>query len=168
MDTPSAPYVAFLESDAAGDTWVADHDDPDLITWSGFTEGTEAIVFTKIKSRRITAIPGNVAEVVSGGNTFEYRTGKRFYRFQYVFQLSSRSEVNMVTKFPMLEAHTEKTSWKYYYLIDVNGTDDHIAFVDEDGSPKSYAPVHIQQMIENWDSGNNLIHNIMVQGVTVW
>ncbi len=177
MDTPTAPFVAFIESsNADNDDWITDHSgDPDLITWDGtgaataYTEGTDAIVFTKILSRKIAAIPGNRAEPRAGGNTFEYRSGRRRYGFQYKFLLNSRSEVNTALKFPMLERHTEaSTPYVDFYLVDLQAANDHITFQGASNATKSYCQVHITEISEVWNAGMSNKHMINVSGVSTW
>ena len=170
MDAPTAPFVLFIESNAAdNDDWITDHaGDPDLITYTNYTEGTEVLVFTKVLSRKIVAIPGNRAEPRAGGNTYEYRSGRRYYQFQYAFVANSRAEVNNCLKFPMFERHTEATSYKDYYLVDLQAANDHITFVDASNNVKSYCKVHIQQLQEIWSSALSNKHVITVSGVSAW
>jgi hypothetical protein len=168
--TPTAPFVLFIESDSAdNDDWITDHaGDPDLITYTNYTEGTEILIFTKVVSRQITAVPGNTGEPRAGGNTFESRTGRRQYHFRYVFQLNSRSDVNNCLKFPMFERHTELASYKDFYLVDLFAANDHITFVDASNNVKSYCKVHITSLQEVWSESSDKKHRITVSGVSVW
>lgn len=170
MDAPTAPWIGFVESNAVdNDDWITDHSgDPDLITWTNYTEGTEALIITKPQMWTISAIPGNTAKPLAGGITYEYRTGKRYYRFLIRAQVSSRTQVNYALKFPMFERHTEASSWKDFYLIWMYAANDHLGFVDGANAVQDYMHVHVAKLDVMWNQGSSKTYTLQIEGVSTW
>jgi hypothetical protein len=170
MDAPTAPWVGLVESNAVdNDDWITDHaGDPDLITWTNYTEGTEALIFTKPLMYTVTAIPGNKATPLAGGITYQYRTGTRTYRFLIQAQASSKTLVNYCLTFPMFERHTESSSWKDVYLVWMHATNDHFNFVDGSNNVKDYMRVHSAKLDVIWTQGIAEVYTIRIEGVSTW
>ena len=170
MDAPTAPYVAFVESDATdNDNWIGVHSgDPDEIDWSTYTEGTEAIVFEKVTGKTYNSSPGNLAQRRPGGNSYVERKGKRRYDFNISAILNTIAEVNLADGFAMLPRHNEVSSFKAYYLIDVLAANTHKTFVDEDGNKKSYMKCFIEPMSIRWNDSMSKQYNVTVRGVSIW
>lgn len=170
MDTPTAPFIAILESDGTdNDDWITDHaGDPDAITWTNFTEGVEAIVLTKKSNIIIQAVTGVVQQNLGSGITYDQKFGKRFYQFTITGIEETWAKANFIDQFAMHDAHTTGTGFKRIYLVVKKATSDYKQFTDQNNARQEYCACNLATArVQNSDS-QPLLWNYTIQGFSVW
>ncbi len=168
MDTPTAPFIAILESDAANDNWVDDHDDPDNIDWSGYTEGTEAIVLTKMSGFVSQAITGVKAQQLGAGITYDQKYGQRFYQATITGIVETWAAMNLLDKFFMQPNKTTGSSFKRPYLIFKQATNVYKEFTHQEAEGvKQYCPCNAVMCRLQWNGGSPLTWQYTIQVFSV-
>jgi len=170
MDTPTAPFIALLESDSAdNDDWITDHaGDPDDITWTNYTEGLEAIVLTKVSSLLIVPVTGVQFEHLGSGVSYDQKFGKRFYQFTINGIVETWADANYIDRFCMDDRHTTGTDFSRIYLVHKKANSDYKEFTDEDNARKEYCACNISNCRLQWSSSQPLLWQYQITGVSVW
>ncbi len=171
MDTPTAPFIAFLESDAGdNENWIGEGvgDDPENITWTNFTEGTEAIVLTKISSFVSQAVTGVQAQHLGAGVTYDQKYGNRFYQFTITGIVETWAAMNLIDKFFMQPNKTTGSSFKRPHMIFKQATDVYKEFThkESDGALE-YCPCNALMCRLQWNGASPLTWQYVIQGFSV-
>ena len=155
MDDPGASeWLAFIESDAVdNDNWL---NDPEDITWADFTEGTDAIVLTKIGRIQRRGNSGVGHEPRPGGDTFMTRTDLHNHQLMYEAIVSTLAEKKLVENFHQLARHTQVASFKPYYLVHHYSTDTYETFIDDSGTAREYCQCIIDHVTSERPQPNAL------------
>lgn len=176
MNTPTPPYIAFVESDSAtNDDWITDHSgDPDDIDWSTYTEGQEAVVLTKFARCSVNAVTGVKGEQLGAGISYDEKYGTRYYQFDIAGVLnegaasSTWTAVNYLDQFAMDDSHTTGTGFTRFYLIICQAASNYKEFTDNNNARKEYCMCNIKNVLMSFADARNLSWTYQIQGFSVW
>ena len=161
--------IYFLESDAANDTWITDHGDPDNIDLTSYTEGTEYCKLPLPRRIQKSFTTGIQVMDPGGGTSVQVNWQKKVYQVLAEGIETSVANANTVEKFFMTEAHTiSDTTYKDYYLVCKFGTNSYIDFTDDSGNRKQYCKGAVLTGMCTWVQESPLTMVVSLQWRSIW
>lgn len=126
--------------------------DPDTIDLDNFTEGLHYCQINIPEGFTKNSFTGAVITPSGSGTSFVLKDESRFYRTVVRGVQTSLANANLVDKFVMSVRHTTgvTANFKFYYLVGYFGTDSHLEFTDQGGTPRSYCKGMILSLIIRW------------------
>lgn len=160
-------YIYLFESEAAQQAWL--HTPGDIVI-GNFTEGTHYVKLEMPEQHRKTFGTGVVVKTGSGGNEFDLRSSRRWYKLLAQGIETSTANADTIEGFCMSDRHTSgiTTTFKRYYLIIRRSATSYVKFTDSGNNRRDYCKGIVLNGEILWTKSKPAVAVIKLDFRSVW